>query len=238
MFPVVLIWLICADFPQAAAEERRFLPSGMYESREVCGVTVLVHPEVKQHPEDATLALDELEAQLKLIEAVVPKAALAELKQVRFWIEWETKPAGAAEFHVSQEWLIDNGYNPEKALNVEINNCRNFVKWSREGQPWMVLHELAHAYHHRVLKHRHAGLDAAFQDAVGQKRYESVAYFRPGETRKAYAITNVDEYFAELSEAYFGRNDFYPFDRAELSRHDPMGYKALERIWQPPVPKP
>jgi dipeptidyl-peptidase-4 len=45
-------------------------------------------------------------------------------------------------------------------------------------------------------------------------------------------VTNVDEYFAELTEAYFGRNDFYPFDRADLERHDPAGYKALDDIWR------
>lgn len=208
-----------------------YLPASAYHPRDLRGFVLLVNPEILKHPEDAAAMFEELESQLKRIEQTVPKAALAELKKVRFWIEWEAKPGGAAEFHVSETWLKDNGYNPEKALNVEINNCRNFVTWSQDGQPWMVLHELAHAYHHRVLKHKHEGLEAAFNDAVEKKRYESVAYFRPGEKRKAYAVTNVDEYFAELSEAYFGRNDFYPFDRADLARHDPAGYKAMREIW-------
>ncbi len=30
------------------------------------------------------------------------------------------------------------------------------------------------------------------------------------------------EYFAEGTEAYFYRNDFYPFVRAELKDHDPV----------------
>jgi hypothetical protein len=41
----------------------------------------------------------------------------------------------------------------------------------------------------------------------------------------------VDEYFAELSEAYFWVNDFYPFVRAELREHDPAGYAAVEAAW-------
>lgn len=49
---------------------------------------------------------------------------------------------------------------------------------------------------------------------------------------RACAMSNAKEYFAESSEAYFGRNDFYPFTRAELKEHDPQMYDLLERLWQ------
>ena len=39
------------------------------------------------------------------------------------------------------------------------------------------------------------------------------------------------EYFAEGTEAYFDRNDFYPFVRAELKEHDPVLHDLLEEIW-------
>ena len=42
------------------------------------------------------------------------------------------------------------------------------------------------------------------------------------------------EYFAESSEAYFGKNEFYPFVRAELKQHDPNMYALLEKLWHPP----
>ena len=41
------------------------------------------------------------------------------------------------------------------------------------------------------------------------------------------------EYFAESTEAYLGVNDFYPFVRAELNRHDPRMYRLLRKIWGP-----
>ncbi len=225
-------WLVCLTLigPVSAAEPG-YSPTAVYHSRELRGFSLLIHPDVLNHAEDAAAMFEELESQLRQIEEVMPKPALAHLKKVRLWIEWEAKPGGAAEFHVSPEWLKDNGYNPEKVLNVEINNTRNFVKWSQDGQPWMVLHELSHAYHHRVLQHAHAELDAAFDAAKKEKIYESVDYFRPGERRQAYALTNVDEYFAELTEAYFGRNDFFPFNRTDLERYDPLGYEALRSIW-------
>jgi hypothetical protein len=215
----------------ARADDNAFTPTKDYETRTLRGFSLLVHPELAEHPDEAAATFDELDAQLEKIEAVVPKRALNELRQARFWIEWASRPNGAAEFHVSADWLKENGYNPDKVLCVEINNCRNFVAWSQDAQPWMVLHELAHAYHHRVLKHDHPGLEAAYRAAVEKKLYDAVDYFRPGEKQKAYALTNVDEYFAELTEAYFGRNDFYPFNRSDLQRHDPAGFEVLAHIW-------
>jgi hypothetical protein len=67
--------------------------------------------------------------------------------------------------------------------------------------------------------------------------YAKVKYLDRGE-RKAYATTDEKEYFAELSEAYFGRNDFFPFDRDELKAHDAAGYELMTRAWgQPRVEK-
>jgi hypothetical protein len=48
---------------------------------------------------------------------------------------------------------------------------------------------------------------------------------------RAYALTNDREYFAETTEAFFGRNDFFPFDRAELERADPAACEMLRQAW-------
>ena len=47
-------------------------------------------------------------------------------------------------------------------------------------------------------------------------------------------MTDPMEYFAELSEAYFGTNDFFPFVRAELKNHDPEACKLLRKLWGEP----
>ena len=52
-----------------------------------------------------------------------------------------------------------------------------------------------------------------------------------GNTEKAYAATNKQEYFAELTEAWFWENDFYPYNREELLEHDPLGAAAVEAAW-------
>jgi len=59
--------------------------------------------------------------------------------------------------------------------------------------------------------------------------------FITGGKKKAYAATNAAEYFAELSEAYFGKNDFFPFTKIELERHDPVGFEMLKKAWGEPI---
>lgn len=230
-------WLAGALLAQVSALDAlgaAYTPTSAYRQTKLLSYTLYLHPELEQHPEETAAALEELERQLRNIERVVPDGPLAELRKTPFWVEWERRPRGACEVHVSAGWLRNNGYNPDKLYAVEINNVRNFVQWSQRAQPWMVLHELAHAYHHRVLGPRHPPLLETFRKAQQAKLYESVRYVR-GENRRAYALTNADEYFAELTEAYFGKNDFFPFTAEELATYDPEGFALLEAIWGRPV---
>jgi Mlc titration factor MtfA (ptsG expression regulator) len=114
---------------------------------------------------------------------------------------------------------------------VEIANSKNFLDWTKQ-QPWMVLHELAHGYHHRFLENGFGNprIEAAYRKALESKSYESVLHIS-GQKERAYALTDPMEYFAETSECYFGTNDFYPFVRAELHKHDPEMFKLLEELW-------
>ena len=60
--------------------------------------------------------------------------------------------------------------------------------------------------------------------------YDQVMLYT-GQSVKHYATTNHKEYFAEGTESYFYRNDFYPFVRAELQKHDPFLHDVLKEIW-------
>lgn len=230
LLPAVALLFLCA--PQV----RAFDPTENYKKREVQGFTVLVNPEVEKHADEAKAAFEELDKQLKKICEVVPEKPLSALKKVKFWMEWQAKKNGAAEFHVSKGWLKDNGYNPAKAGGVEINNLKNFVDWSKRAQPWMVLHELAHSYHFLTLGDSYEPLHTAYKQAMERKLYDEVAFVTGGK-KKAYATTNAAEYFAEISEAYFGKNDFFPFTRDELEKHDPVGFAMLKKAWGEPVMK-
>jgi hypothetical protein len=225
---------VLPPYPLAIAAQAktgyRFTPTSAYKRESIHGFTVLINPEVLNHRQESRELQAELDRQLAVIAAIVPTPSLSALKKVRIWVEWAKRSGGAAEFHPSAQWLSQNGYNPEKAGCVEVSNSRNFVQWSRTDQPWMLLHELAHAYHFLVLGDQNARIEAAYRHAVAQKLYESVGYIR-GDKRTAYALTNAKEYFAELSEAYFGKNDFYPFTRSQLKTYDPIGYQLMQTVW-------
>jgi len=39
------------------------------------------------------------------------------------------------------------------------------------------------------------------------------------------------EYFAEMTEAYWGKNDYFPFVRSELLDFDEKAYQMVETAW-------
>ncbi|MCK5727113.1 MAG: hypothetical protein KAH22_09850 [Thiotrichaceae bacterium] len=193
------------------------------------GFVLQIHREIAQHPLEAQELYVVLEKQLRTVVESVPVGALHQLQQVTIWVEWDNGCEAAARYHPSRSWLEENGANPDKAQCVEINATLKFIQWSHT-QPWMILHELAHAYHFQVLGENNKNIQIAFQQAREKKLYDCVEY--DGRLMlKAYAITNDKEYFAELSEAYFGRNDYYPYTHEDLKKHDYIGYQLMVSSW-------
>lgn len=58
-----------------------------------------------------------------------------------------------------------------------------------------------------------------------------------GKRVRHYALTDPKEFFAEMTEAYFGVNDLIPFNRAELKESEPEIYELLKTIWESPPQK-
>ena len=178
----------------------------------------------------------ELDRQLRNIVRVVPDRPLAFLRGVTIWVRRDDPSTPCAAYHPAADWLREHGTDPAMAKGVEIANVRNFVDWSRRAQYWMVLHELAHAYHDGVLGFDDPRVRAVYDAAVRSGAYARV-YRRTtpaGRTERHYALTNPMEFFAETTEAYFGENDFYPFDRAELRRFDPDADRLMVAVWGTP----
>jgi hypothetical protein len=212
---------------------KAYVPTTDYGKRSIEGWTVYVNR--KLLADQAGLgakALRLLEIKLYEIRRVVPPTACRKLQDVPIWLGIDDGHAPCAEYHPSRDWLVQNGFNPDKAKSVEIGNAARFLEWSKD-QPAMILHELAHSYLDRVLGLNHPGIKAAYESAVKSGIYQSVLR-NNGKTERAYALTNPEEYFAEASEAFFGTNDFYPFVRVELEQHDPRLYKVLLEVWKRP----
>lgn len=207
-------------------------------SRNVLGWTVHIAPRLlTDQAEDTARAFASLETQLQEIVRVVPQPVVAELKKVPLYFSVEypgIKPS--AEFHPDAGWLRNHGRDPAMAKGVEFTNIRVFAADTRR-MPNFVLHELAHGYHHRVLPLGFANpeITAAYEKAKASGIYDRVERRdSEGRTRmdRAYAMTTAMEYFAETSEAYFSRNDFFPYTREELKRHDPEMFALLTKLWK------
>ena len=142
-----------------------------------------------------------------------------------------------AEYHPDSRWLRENGRDPMMAKGVEFTNVRIFESETKR-MPVFVLHELSHAYHDQVLGFEHAEIKAAYERAKASGTYDNVERWngpdKPVTHERAYAMTNEREYFAECTEAFFGRNDWFPFTRDELAKADPEMCKLLGKLWQVP----
>jgi hypothetical protein len=200
-----------------------------YQEQRLEGWRVLVNQKLLREKElcDSTLSL--LDRQLRQITNALPDKSLAQLRQISIWVEHSSSQFPCMCYHESREWLETHGVNPAKTGAIELANPTNFLTWTRD-QPWMVLHELAHGYHQRVLGENHQGLERCYEDAKAAGIYESVLR-NNGRHERHYALNNPKEYFAEMTEAFFGTNDFYPFVRAELKQHDPHMYELLRNVW-------
>ena len=177
--------------------------------------------------------LELLVAQLKRVVDVAPSHSLKLLRRIPIWINPAYKGLQpTAEYHPDAGWLKRNNRLPDMAKAIEITNVSMFPFENRR-MPYVMLHELTHGYHDRELGFDQPEIIAAYQRARDSGSYDEVKRFNGRSTvlDKAYAMTNHKEYFAEITEAYFGRNDFYPFDRNELKTHDSQGYEVVEKVW-------
>ena len=190
---------------------------------------------IEQNSDQLEKAVLILQAQLKEIVATVPKAAVTELRKVTLYVspEYPSIPP-RAEYHPDAGWLKKNGRSLGMAKGIEFTNVRIFEAEARR-MPNFALHELAHAYHDRVIGNDEPRIKACYEKAKRDGKYEKVQR-RDDQGRlhmeRAYAMTNHLEYFAECTEAFFSTNDFFPYHKEELQQHDPEMYALLGLIWQ------
>jgi hypothetical protein len=178
-------------------------------------------------------ALDFLRAKLTEIRIVLPKEKVDALRKVTIVLDKECGSLGSMQYHPSAVWLAEHGYPRSLERCVHLPRARD-VATSRNinEQPWVILHELAHAYHDQVLGFDDPRVLAAWEDfKASGKGADALLY--DGSRVRHYGLTDQKEFFAEMTEAYFGSNDFHPFNRAQLKTEFPKLYELLAEIWGP-----
>jgi hypothetical protein len=210
-----------------------------HSTRNIEGWTVHIDDRLLRGP-DAELgqrALRLLADNLYEITLEMQASRSQRLRQVPIWLDRTHGKLTSMQYHPSPAWLSEHGYSTNLAKCVHIPDAALFASpRDHFRQPWAVLHELAHAYHDQVLGFDQPEITAAWRRFRDSHRYESVLQI-DGQAEKHYALTDQKEFFAEMSEAYFGMNDFFPFNRAELKREEPDLFALLLKIWGP-LPSP
>ena len=198
-------------------------------------------------------------ADLKYINSLLPTEILTELKEsTDIFMILSQEASGTAKMDY---WEGGGFYRHPFALNEPgrpvgyagsiVLDAKQWEATSKE-QPAVLLHEIAHAWHcinwiridevsgpsgcffgdTQISEAYEAAMSAGIYNAVNRRTPDDMDN-KLGEENlvEAYAAENRMEYFAELTEAWFWENDYYPHNREELLEHDPLGAAAIEAAW-------
>ena len=220
-------------------EEKLVAVQGFY-TLEHEGFKFKIREEVYETPA-AKSAISHLKEDLSEINKIIPESALKVMKKNPIWLEKDLTD-GAAWYHNNRDWLAeqsekDSRYMTAKWHCVELCNYVHYVSWSDQNQPYMVLHELCHLYHDQALAggFENPDVKAAYNHAKNSGMYKNKPYRLDSKTvyniDVAYAMNDQMEYFSEICEAYWGENDYYPFNYEDLKEYDTQGFALMEKVW-------
>ncbi len=233
MRSILLIVFLIATTQLCSANEPPPLPSA-HQSKALHGWTIKVDERLLsgEHEMQGQETLSLIDRRLADIVLMLPKDKVDRLRKVPIQLDLTHGKLTSAQYHPSAGWLKNNGYSEALAKVVHIPFARDYASKDHQRiQPWSLLHELAHAYHDQVLDFENEEIKAAYIRFKERGVYESILHIN-GHKTWHYGLTNQKEFFAELTESYFGVNDFYPFNRAELMQAEPEIHALLKKIWE------
>jgi hypothetical protein len=227
-----LLLVLCV--PARADEPKEPSKPTSRTERKIEGWAVRIDDRLLKAPDDALgkTALRFLETKLADIKVVMFADKVKKLQSVTIVLDLTHGKLVPMQYHPSAGWLKDHGYAEDLAKCVHLPRAADLAtKRNIREQPWVILHELAHAYHDQVLDFDEPRIRDAYEKYQKSGRGDKTLLF-DGRRVKHYALTNHKEFFAEMTEAYFGSNDFFPFNRAELKESEPEIYELMKKIWE------
>ena len=202
-------------------------PSANYTVKKIEGWTVHVNNGLLgkgKHAKVGKEALKKLRSDLATVKTWIPDRPLKELIKVPIWLEVDTTngPHGSTpvfHYHPGLDWLKEKDFHPGKHQCVELSRASAFVNVGKRSRT-IVMHELAHGYHDRVLGYDNPEILAAYKNAVAGT----------GHPKRDWIRSRVTEYFAGVTQRYFGNKE----ERENLKKRDPEIVKILKRLYGEP----
>ncbi|MFK7851624.1 MAG: hypothetical protein AB8D78_11665 [Akkermansiaceae bacterium] len=210
-----------------------------HEIREIEGWKVHVDVSLLEgkHKKMGELALRVARERLHQIALRMPAEPVAKMKEVPIYLD-RNHPLGNAHYHPSAAWLKSRGYDPAMAKAVQITGAASLIREAqRPYSASVLLHELAHAYHERILDFDHPEILAGYRKFCDSRKFDHTPHVA-GPKKAHYGLTDHKEFFAEMTETFFVGNSYYPFNHYELYQEHPETYELIARIWGTDIKPP
>lgn len=184
-------------------------------------------PSMKGHRILAEKADSTLNFELGVIEQRIPGSVIGELKEIPIWLSLNSHSGKVLHLYQSAaNWAKSHqDLDPRIEGSIEIQ-APDYVNMPHDSLP--LLKWMAYAYHQQSLGLHNQQVAEAFQHAKSSRIYRVQI-----NEQQHFPFKNHHDYFAVLSEAYFGGPLSYaPFDKARLKQMDPQGYEMIEELWK------
>jgi hypothetical protein len=163
--------------PLRLEQSQSYEPTTSYRTLTINGFEVRLSSKVIAHGKDSSeQVVTRLREGLLGTEKLMPCGHFQSLKCTVMWIEWNSNvnvdmPRDTG-YHaiVSKSLFLSRQINPDKRGGIEINAYSRLygkpADWTIECAPCWLLHELAHAYHDRILGVDNERVLKAYNQAV------------------------------------------------------------------------
>lgn len=172
-------------------------------------------------------AIEKLERSVTRAKNTFPPRIAEQFSGVRYFIfsGHEARQGGRK----GGQWYFRKGNTTSARFDnsVVVRSAKGFLSYQDDHAAYTAAHELSHAYYYYHRKKIYWLADKAYKNAKQRRLYLKVKRRDGYVIRRAYALTDRREYFAELSKIYHIGNYYYPFNRTDLKTYDPEGYYMI-----------
>jgi ABC-type transporter Mla MlaB component len=184
--------------------------------------------------------LDQLTADLSALKTQLSAGIWNQLKADTLWLE----------NHVTTIEYLPLSSNESRKGRIRVGNLAKYKELTGKNQKSLLANVIAKQYFDKYLSNEKKTQIENHYSSIKDNKYKRVYYsdgvkliksiFLDMKTRQDAvnyylhvppASQSAHDYFAEITEAYLGENDYYPFDIQDLARYDAEGMALLANIW-------
>ena len=150
---ILICFIAILLIAHASADEQKKFYDPVVKKLE--GWSIKVDPKLleNEHEKFKLEVFDALANHLQRIKYILPDARVKELQQLPIWLDYNYEPLGNMQYHPGVTWLRANKHDPRLVKHVHIPRAKALLSRSQWAKhPYVILHELAHAYHDQVLE--------------------------------------------------------------------------------------